>query len=97
VGRWYALYLNNQRGEGHRYYVSETAREGAEFRLNPAAAIPDRETPFIAGWRADTAGSLQRVRWLELNEDGLVFRVDVRADADADWTLAREYRLTPAN
>ncbi|WP_420433113.1 hypothetical protein [Hyphobacterium sp.] len=93
VGRWYGLYLNNQPGDGHRYYVSETAGEGAEFRLNPAAAIPDGEAPFISGWRADTSGSLQRVEWVEIAADRLVFRIETRPDADSVWALAREYRL----
>ncbi|WP_421787106.1 hypothetical protein [Hyphobacterium sp.] len=97
VERWYGLYLNNRPGEGHRYYVSESAGEGAQFRLNPAAAIPDGTTPFIAGWRADTVGSPQRVTWVELNAERLVFRIEVRPDAETDWALAREYRLIPVD
>lgn len=97
VERWYGLYLNNQRGEGHRYYVGETAGEGAEFRLNPAVVIQDGETPYISEARADVSDSSQRVTWVEISHDRLVFRVETRSSPDADWILRWEYRLHPAD
>lgn len=97
VQRWNALYLSNQRGENHRYYVGGTAGEGAAFHLNPAAVIPDQETPFIVGWRGNPATSLQRIQWVELNENALRFRVETRADPDAEWVLRWEYRVSPAD
>ena len=91
--RWFALYLNNQPGQGHRYYSAATAREGTSFNLNPGVAIVDAETPYINHAQDDLTDSLQRIRWLEISETELVFRVDYRISEISEWQMSREYRV----
>ncbi|WP_394692174.1 hypothetical protein [Hyphobacterium sp.] len=91
--RWFALYLNNQSGQGHRYYSAATASEGASFNLNPGVAIVDAETPYINHAQDDLTDSLQRIGWLEISETELVFRVDWRSSANTEWQMSREYRV----
>lgn len=93
--RWFAMYLNNQPGLGHRYYSAATAGAGVSFQLNPDVSIVDAETPYINHAQDDLTDSLQRIRWLEISDNELVFRVDRRRSANEDWQMAREYRVHP--
>lgn len=93
IERWFVLYLNNQPGQGHRYYSAQTAGEGIAFHLNPAVNIIDAETPYLIHAQDDLSGSLQRIRWLEISDDGLTFRIDTRGAADDDWQMRREYSV----
>lgn len=95
--RWYGLYLNNQRGENHRYYVGESAGEGSEFRLNPEVAIQGEEATYINHAQDDVSDSLQRLTWVEMGPDRVVFRVETRSAPDSAWILRWEYRLEAGN
>lgn len=91
--RWFALYLNNQPGEGHRYYAGGAAEAGAWFGALPGAAISDETTPFIRNAGGDTSGAPARISWTTLEDDLVVFRVEVRGE-DGDYTMRREYGMT---
>jgi len=93
VERWFALYLNNQPGQGHRYYSAETAGEGVGFNYHPGVNIVDAETPYLANAQDDISDALQRIRWLEIGETELVFRVESRPSENAVWQMRREYRM----
>ncbi|GJL97582.1 MAG: hypothetical protein DHS20C06_13990 [Hyphobacterium sp.] len=93
VERWFALYLNNQPGQGHRYYSAQTAGEGVAFNLHPDVNIVDGETPYITNARNDISGSLQRIVWSQIEPGRISFRVETRQDENTDWTLRREYRM----
>jgi hypothetical protein len=93
VERWFVLYLNNQPGQGHRYYSAQTADEGVGFNLHPGVNIVDGETPYISNARDDISGSLQRIVWSEIEDSKISFRVDTRQNGDAEWQMHREYRM----
>lgn len=90
--RWFALYLNNQRGEGHRYYAGVNAAEGEWFGALPGAAIADETTPYIGNAAGDTSGASARIGWTTLEDDHVVFRVEVR-DGDGAYAMRREYEM----
>lgn len=93
VDRWFVLYLNNQPGQGHRYYAAHTAGEGTAFNLHPDVNIVDAETPYITNARNDISGSLQRMTWTTISDAEIAFRVETRANENAPWELRREYRM----
>jgi len=93
VERWFALYLNNQPGQGHRYYSAQSAGEGVAFNLHPGVNIVDGETPYITNARDDISGSLQRFEWTSIDSEQIVFRVETRESEIAPWQLRREYRM----
>lgn len=91
--RWFALYLNNQPGEGHRYYAGANAAEGEWFGAVPGAAITSETTPFIQNAAGDTSNAPARIGWSTLDGDHVVFRVEVRG-GDGEYAMRREYDLT---
>lgn len=91
--RWIGLYLNNQPGEGHRYYVADHAGESEWFGSLPSVAIRDETTPFIANARADLIEPAAQIGWTTLEENRAVFRVETRDD-EGDYAMRREYELT---
>jgi hypothetical protein len=90
--RWFALYLNNQPGEGHRYYAGPEAAEGAWFGALPGAAIADETTPFIRNAAGDASEAPARIGWTTLENDHVVFRVEVRG-GDGEYAMRREYGM----
>lgn len=90
--RWFALYLNNQPGEGHRYYAGSLAEEGAWFGALPGAAITDETTPFIGNAGGDLTDAPARIGWTALEDHHVVFRVEVRG-GDGEYAMRREYEM----
>lgn len=91
--RWFALYLNNQPGEGHRYYAGDAAGEGVWLYALPAAAIADETTAFIGNASADLSDMPARIGWPALGVEEATFRVETRGD-NGTLAMRREYRLT---
>jgi len=93
VERWFALYINNQPGQGHQYYSAQTAGEGVPFDYHPGVNIVDGETPYLTHAQDDLSGSVQRIQWSEIGDNEIVFRVEARNPENSDWQLRREYRM----
>jgi hypothetical protein len=93
-GVWTQLRLDDRPGTTHRYFVSESAGQGAEFVEAPDLAIRDDMTAFLDPANFDTTTGLRRTVFRKYAGARLVIAEETR-DAPGDaWRELAVYSLT---